>query len=157
MVVAGLALATVALTFAEGPTAVWRHSGIGAGRAFVPDTNPNHLRQWINEKRRGLVWEAEGIESSIGILGQDGLAFVVNGKTDGNSLEDSATQIGAAILGAVLHDDPKTALVIGLGTGESAGWLCADAKYRARRRGGAGTGDRRDGAALPRAQFRRAE
>ena len=123
VVVAGLALATVALTFTEGPTAVWRHSGIGAGRAFVPDTNPNHLRNWINEKRRGLVWEAEGIESSIGILGQDGLAFVVNGKTDGNSLEDSGTQIGAAILGAVLHEDPKTALVIGLGTGESAGWL----------------------------------
>jgi spermidine synthase/MFS family permease len=121
--VAALAFATVGLTFAEGPTAVWRHSGIGAGRAFVPDTNPNHLRQWINEKRRGLVWEAEGIESSIGILGQDGLAFVVNGKTDGNSLEDSATQIGVAILGAALHDDPKTALVIGLGTGESAGWL----------------------------------
>jgi predicted membrane-bound spermidine synthase len=122
-VIAGLALATLGLTFTTGPTAVWRHSGIGAGRAFVPDSNPNHLRQWINEKRRGLIWEAEGIESSIGILGQDGLAFVVNGKTDGNSLEDSATQIGAAILGAVLHNDPKTALVIGLGTGESAGWL----------------------------------
>jgi spermidine synthase/MFS family permease len=123
LVVAGLALVTVGLTFVEGPTAVWRHSGIGAGRAFVPDSNPNYLRQWINEKRRGLVWEAEGIESSIGILGQDGLAFVVNGKTDGNSLEDSPTQIGAAILGAVLHEDPKTALVVGLGTGESAGWL----------------------------------
>jgi predicted membrane-bound spermidine synthase len=123
LAIGAMALATVGLTFAAGPTAVWRHSGIGAGRAFVPDSNPNHLRQWVNEKRRGLIWEAEGIESSIGILGQDGLAFVVNGKTDGNSLEDAATQIGASILGAVLHKDPKTALVIGLGTGESAGWL----------------------------------
>jgi spermidine synthase len=122
VVLAVLAIATVGLSFAEGPTVVWRHSGIGAGRADMPDT-PNQLRRWMREKRRALAWEAEGIESSIGILGDHGYAFVVNGKADGNALEDSPTQIGAAILGAVLHEDPKTALVIGLGTGESAGWL----------------------------------
>jgi spermidine synthase len=123
IVVVMLAVATVALSFAEGPTAVWRHTGIGARRAYLPYHHPNQLREWINMKRHGLIWEAEGIESSIGIVGHNGLAFVVNGKVDGNSLEDAATQIGVSILGAVLHDDPKTALVIGLGTGESAGWL----------------------------------
>jgi spermidine synthase len=122
-IVAALAIATIGLSFAEGPTVVWRHSGIGAGRAHVPNTDPNGLRQWVTERRHALVWEAEGIESSIAILEGDGLAFVVNGKTDGNALADSPTQIGAAVLAAVLHDDPKTGLVIGLGTGESAGWL----------------------------------
>jgi spermidine synthase len=120
--IAALALATIGLTFAQGPTAVWRHGGIGARRAALP-SQPNELREWINERRHVLVWEAEGIESSVGINGENGLAFVVNGKSDGNALDDAATQIGAAILAGALHDDPRTGLVIGLGTGESAGWL----------------------------------
>jgi spermidine synthase len=122
-VVGILVFASIALTFAPGPSVVWRHSGIGARRAYLPLSNANVMRQWVNERHHVLEWEAEGLESSIGIVGQNGLAFVVNGKTDGNSLEDAATQIGVAILAAVLHDDPKTALVIGLGTGESAGRL----------------------------------
>jgi MFS family permease len=120
--VAALALASIGLSFAQGPTAVWRHSGIGARRVAMP-SDPNELRNWLNKRRHVLVWEAEGVESSVGILGENGFAFVVNGKSDGNALDDAATQIGAAILGAALHDDPKTGLVIGLGTGESAGWL----------------------------------
>jgi spermidine synthase len=123
--VAGLALVTVGSTFAQGPTAVWRHSGIGAGRANLPaaGASANLLRQWVNEKRHVTVWDTDGLECSVGIQGQDGLAFVVNGKSDGNALGDAPTQIGVAILGAVLHPDPRTGLVIGLGTGESAGWL----------------------------------
>lgn len=123
VVVAALALVTVSSLFSDGPTAAWRHSGIGAGRTRPPRSNANRIRQWVNEKRRVSVWEADGIESSIGIEATNGLGFIVNGKNDGNALGDSATQMGAPILGAALHKDPKTALVIGLGTGESAGWL----------------------------------
>jgi hypothetical protein len=123
VVVGGLVLATIAATFAPGPTAAWRHSGIGAGRAHVPASGSNRIRQWVNEKRRTLEWEADGIESSIGIVVGDGTNFFINGKSDGNSLFDAPTQVGVAILSAVLHPDPKTALVIGLGTGETAGWL----------------------------------
>lgn len=107
-----------------GPTAVWRHSGVGAGRAVVPPSeakNPTLL--WMKEQRRNLRWEADGIESSIGITSPDGLSFVVNGKNDGNAIGDAGTQIGVAILGSALHPAPKKGLVIGLGTGESAGWL----------------------------------
>ena len=107
-----------------GPTAAWRHSGIGAGRAYLPPkSQPNEVQKWLNQYRHVTVWEADGIESSVGIVSGDGLSFVVNGKNDGNSLIDAPTQIGVPLLGAVLHKDPKTALVIGLGTGESAGWL----------------------------------
>lgn len=122
--VAGMLLVAVVCFMQEGPTAVWRHSGIGAGRAVVPPRgakNPTLL--WMNEQRRNLQWEADGIESSIGITAPDGLSFVVNGKNDGNAIGDAGTQIGLAILGATLHPAPKTGLVIGLGTGESAGWL----------------------------------
>ena len=109
--------------FAEGPTAAWRHGGIGAGRAGVSLSDANDVEKWLKEKRRGIIWQADGVECSVGIAQYDGLAFIVNGKSDGNALGDAATQIGSAALGAVLHKDPKTALVIGLGTGESAGWF----------------------------------
>ncbi len=36
---------------------------------------------------------------------------------------DASTQIGLGILPAALHPDPKTCFVVGLGTGETAGWL----------------------------------
>lgn len=121
--VAGLIMVTIGSMFAAGPTTAWRHGGIGAGRAELTLTSPNLVRQWLNEKRRTVIWEADGIESSIGIDAPNGLSFIVNGKNDGNSITDAATQIGVAVLGAVLHPDPKTGLVIGLGTGESAGWL----------------------------------
>jgi spermidine synthase len=119
-----LLLATGVGLWSPGPQAAWRHGGIGAGRALVPlRSEPNRIRQWANEKQHVTLWEADGIECSVALHGQDGIAFVVNGKSDGNALVDAPTQIGVAILGAVLHPDPRTGLVIGLGTGESAGWL----------------------------------
>jgi predicted membrane-bound spermidine synthase len=123
VVVGALSLATVAAMFATGPTAAWRHSGIGAGRTEAPMSNANRIRQWVFERRRSLQWETDGIESSIGLVVGDGTNFFVNGKSDGNSLRDAPTQIGVAALAAVLHREPQTALVIGLGTGETAGWL----------------------------------
>jgi predicted membrane-bound spermidine synthase len=121
--VAALALITVSFMFAEGPTAAWRHGGIGAGRALIDFSEPNVLQNWLNAKRDSLVYEADGVESTVGISAQDGYAFVVNGKSDGAALGDAGTQIGAVALGATLNPAIKTGLVIGLGTGESAGWL----------------------------------
>lgn len=117
---AGLALA---LIFSEGPTAVWRHSGIGAGRASSASTDLNSLKSWANFTRRTVVWEAEGLESSVALQAQTALAFVVNGKVDGNSRQDAGTQSMSGLLGALLHADPRKSMVIGLGTGSTAGWL----------------------------------
>ncbi|HMP80255.1 MAG TPA: fused MFS/spermidine synthase, partial [Pirellulaceae bacterium] len=124
MGIAGVLVAiTLGCLFATGPTAAWRHSGIGAARTRVPADNVNQLQNWSNNRRRSLIWEADGVESSVGLVTNDGLSFFVNGKNDGNALRDAPTQIGMAILGAVLHPQPKQALVVGLGTGETAGWL----------------------------------
>jgi predicted membrane-bound spermidine synthase len=107
----------------EGPTAFWRHSGIGAGRARnLPDT-PVAMEEFKRARKRQVLWESEGVESSIAVTATNGLAFLVNGKSDGNCLEDAATQVGLAVLGTVLHPDPQKCLVVGLGTGETAGWL----------------------------------
>lgn len=108
---------------AAGPTAVWRHSGIGAGRARMPETTHNALRQWTNATRSSIIWEADGQESSVAVSAMNGAAFLVNGKSDGNAITDASTQIMFPMIGAIIHPHPKRSLVIGLGTGESAGWL----------------------------------
>jgi spermidine synthase len=125
---AATALAAVALLLgSRGPTAAWRHSAIGAGRETdaIASASPRGLRDWVHRKRREVLWEAEGVESSVAMTQLDGYAFLVNGKVDGHVRGDAATQVMGGLLGALLHPEPRRALVIGLGTGSSAGWLAA--------------------------------
>ncbi|WP_257461744.1 fused MFS/spermidine synthase [Archangium lipolyticum] len=121
----GSAALTAVLLTATGPTAAWRHNPIGAGRAQLKDASVNGLREWSSRTRRSLAWEADGVESSVGINAANGLAFFVNGKSDGNAVGDAGTQVMGGLIGALLHPQPRHALVIGLGTGSTAGWLGA--------------------------------
>jgi len=118
-------LATAALVVQPGPTAFWRHTPIGAGRERTEIKDPNDLRQLINSRRRAIVWEAEGVESSVALKRSDQYEFLINGKSDGSALRDAPTQVMSGLIGAALHPNPRRALVIGLGTGSSAGWLAA--------------------------------
>ncbi len=119
-----LALYSQLNLFFIGPTPAWRHSSIGAGRNVAAEfTNPNDTLQWLYAHRDGWIYEEDGQEASLGINTRNSLAFYINGKSDGSSVGDAATQIMSTLVGAVLHPDPKNCLVIGLGTGESAGWL----------------------------------
>jgi predicted membrane-bound spermidine synthase len=123
---AGAAALAAALLFATGPTAAWRHSGIGVGLAGLAlPADRNDTRAWITQQRYRVGWERDGVESAVAIWRADGIAFVVNGKVDGNAKFDAGTQIMAPLVGAALHPNPRTALVVGLGTGSSAGWLAA--------------------------------
>lgn len=120
------AAASLLLVSARGPTAAWRHSPIGAGRVDLSKASPNRLREWERDFRRRLFWQADGVESSVALLTTSGgLAFVINGKIDGNSRNDAPTQVMGGLIGAALHPHPRRALVIGLGTGSTAGWLAA--------------------------------
>lgn len=114
------ATAALALLMSTGPTAVWRHSIPVVGQARA-----NSLQDRANFYRRRVLWESEGTESAIAIIAADGLAFISNGKSDGNAILDAGTQIMGGLLGAMLHPDPKSCFVVGLGTGETAGWLAA--------------------------------
>jgi spermidine synthase len=120
-----LAVLDVLLCTAEGPTAFWRHTAIGAGRVEAPAPGPTGVRQLLNRKRAAILWEAEGKESSIALDRSDAYSLVVDGKWDGNTLGDAPTQVMGGLLGALLHPEVKRALVIGLGTGSTAGWLAA--------------------------------
>lgn len=116
----GLALL---LLLSTGPTAVWRHGGIGAGRMELDYQGPNPLRDQMQSKRRSVIWESDGQESSIALVKSEGYAFTVNGKGDGSARGDAPTVVMSGLIGAALHADPKDILVIGLGTGATAGWL----------------------------------
>ena len=120
-----VALLTVVMLAATGPTAFWRHSEIGVGRLTQFQGSPNDMRELMQSIRRLIIWETDGIESSVALNGGNGLAFIVNGRADGNAKGDAGTQIMSGLIGAALHPDPAKALVVGLGTGSTGGWLAA--------------------------------
>jgi spermidine synthase len=113
------------LLLATGPTAVWRHGGIGAGRSDKFGVTSNALQQFVNDTRRGVIAEWEGVESSVAVNDRSGYCFYVNGKADGHVRTDAGTQVMSGLVGAMVHPGVKTAMVIGLGTGCTAGWLGA--------------------------------
>ncbi len=119
------ALLALAALLERGPTAVWRHAGIGAGRADAYTNNVTlaGLEAFRRVARGNLFWEEDGRESSVALERGSGYSFIVNGKTDGHVIVDAPTQVMSGLLGALLHPNPKKALVIGLGTGSTAGWL----------------------------------
>jgi spermidine synthase len=123
---AALIAASLLLLTAQGPTAVWRHTPIGAGRVDLRNAPPNSVKDWIRERRRQLAWQEDGRESSVAVLKKEnGYAFAIAGKVDGSVRGDAGTQVMGGLIGAALHPNPRRVLVIGLGTGETAGWLGA--------------------------------
>jgi spermidine synthase len=121
----GIVVAAVMMTTTQGPTAFWRHSQIGVGRLKKYQESPNELRDLASSIRRYVPREMDGLESSVALMNADSVSFIVNGKSDGNAKIDAGTQVMIGLIGAALHPDSKSALVIGLGTGSSAGWLAA--------------------------------
>jgi spermidine synthase len=118
-------LACLGLLALPGPSAFWRHTPIGAGRLQSNFDGLNELRDTMNGRRRSIVWEADGVESNVAVKRSDQYELLINGKSDGSALRDAPTQVMGVLVGALLHPDPKRALVIGLGTGSSAGWLAS--------------------------------
>jgi MFS family permease len=120
-----LAVAIVALVvFPTGPTAAWRHSPIGAGRIATTTVDSREAsRSFLRDGRRDIAWQADGVESTVAILRNWGYSFNTNAKSDGHCLTDSGTQVMGGLLGALLHGAPTSAMVIGLGSGSTAGWL----------------------------------
>jgi spermidine synthase len=70
-----------------------------------------------------IIWWREGIDGTIAVLdGKDGQRTItLNGKPDASSEGDRVTQSLLAHLPLALHPDPRSALVIGLGSGMTAG------------------------------------
>ncbi|RLB63468.1 MAG: spermidine synthase [Deltaproteobacteria bacterium] len=125
---AALVASILLVQLTVGPTAVWRHSPIGAGRVddWAHNGTRNALKRQMHERRRAITWEVDGRESTLALYTLNDTSFLVNGKSDGAAVLDAGTQVMGGLLGALLHRGPvKNAMVIGLGTGSTAGWLGA--------------------------------
>ena len=122
---AAIAVVGALLCLLPGPGALWRNGGIGVGRPTITATNPNELRERVLQEERAVLWEEDGRESTVALRSLTGLAFSINGKIDGHARGDASTQVMSPLVGAVLHPAPRRAVVVGLGTGSSAGWLAA--------------------------------
>ncbi len=121
----GVCAVAVVLLAAPGPSAAWRHTPVGAGRVRPDLENANARTAWLHGVRRGIAWEAEGVESSIALDRSSGYALLVHGKSDGHAIMDAPTTVMLGLVPALAHPAPKRAMVIGLGTGTTAGWLAA--------------------------------
>lgn len=112
---------------ALGPTAAWRHSGIGAGRAdaVTGNVDADGVESFVRRWRGATKWDEEGLESTVALGWTSGYAFIVNGKVDGHSVGDAPTQVMSGLVASLLHPAPKSTLIVGLGTGSTAGWLAA--------------------------------
>jgi len=79
----------------------------------------------LEEAMRSLpiIWWREGVDGTIAVVeGTDGQrSITLNGKPDASTEGDRVTQSLVAHLPMALHPDPKSALVIGLGSGMTAG------------------------------------
>ena len=119
-----LTACAVLMLWAPGPTAAWRQSTIGAGGGEGENVRtPNTKEEWLRHARRYISYQVDGVESCLGISIASGVSFLINGKSDGHAVYDASTQVMIGLLGAILQPNAKRALVIGLGSGSTAGWL----------------------------------
>jgi spermidine synthase len=121
----GVSVLAVLMLSAPGPSAAWRHTPVGAGRVRPDLAGENARTAWLHDVRRNIYWEAEGVESSIALDRDSGFALLVHGKSDGHAIMDAPTTVMLGLIPALAHPDPKRSMVIGLGTGTTAGWLAA--------------------------------
>lgn len=113
----------VTLAVTQGPGGIWRHTPIGAGRLPIARRSPNELTAKRRLMKRDVIWERDGIESSVAISVRTGIQFIVNGKSDGSVIGDRGTQVFIGLLPALLHGHVKSSYVVGLGSGMTAGIL----------------------------------
>ncbi len=118
-----LVAAVAAVLLTTGPTSVWFHFPIGYGRTLSLPNTPEKLEEWKRTVRRSHIQSFDGRETSVSVMCNDQYLLLTNGKADGSSLGDAATQVMLGLTGAALHPNPKRACVIGLGTGTTVGWL----------------------------------
>jgi spermidine synthase len=79
-------------------------------------------------RQSNLLYYRDGITSTVTVKqtplvidGHEHLVIAVDGKAEGSSIGDMPTQRLSAHLPLLIHPDPKTACIIGMGTGCTAG------------------------------------
>ena len=104
----------------------WNPGVMSSGAAiyamqYMPGVREGTLASALNE--REIVFYRDGPSATVTVMRSgDTLSLSVNGKVDAsNNLRDMSTQIMLGHLPMLLHRDPRDVLVIGLGSGITAG------------------------------------
>lgn len=127
--IAGVGVATAVFTLAVFARPRWdpfiRSSGIFL---YAPDYQDiKTYEQFVREARKyQLLFHADGVNSTVAVMQTPwGERFMrINGKTDASTATDTPTQLLQGYLPLILHPGrPRDALVIGLGSGMTAGAL----------------------------------
>ncbi|WP_411825230.1 fused MFS/spermidine synthase [Luteolibacter sp. AS25] len=112
------------LFLAKGPGAYWLYSGIGLGRSGSIPTSLDESLRTFAEYEASVDGSWDGREASVAVVSTNSPAIFTNSISESSIHGDTATLIGLSILPVLLHaDEVKTAAVIGMGTGVSAGWI----------------------------------
>jgi spermidine synthase len=124
---AGAARALLPALAAAGTLALpaWSQAVMTSGPAIysrmfaeIPVGAP--VRGWA--ARHPVLFYEDGISATVSVHRAGPIVFLrVNGKTDASTDRDMQTQLLLAHLPLLLHDDPGEVLVIGLGSGVTAG------------------------------------
>jgi spermidine synthase/MFS family permease len=128
---------------AQGP-ALWPAAAAVAGAAFLgaviaPRWEPRLMQQalfrwsrdggftsWEQFRTHALgssfLYVRDGADGTVAVQQRNptNLAIRVNGKPDASTVSDMPTQLMVGHLPMLLHPDPKTAMVVGLGSGATA-------------------------------------
>jgi spermidine synthase len=95
-------------------------AGIAVGGPATAQDDPE-LRTRDVARGSDILFYREGRNANISVRKDETQLYLkTNGKTDGTSRGDMPTQLMLGLLPALVHPAPRTALVIGLGTGASA-------------------------------------
>jgi spermidine synthase len=145
-IVTNLVLAAVLLTLASGERAGARWAaaaaclGIATGAWFLPRWNPRvmssgvaiYAMEYLPDVKAGvvaplaereIVYYRDGVGATVAVArSASHLTLIVNGKTDAsNNPADMTTQLMLGHLPLLLHHAPREVLVVGLGSGITAG------------------------------------
>ena len=123
---APLAASIVIFIIFSATTGQWNSHVLNAGgyraKSLIADSYDDYLAT-INEWE--MLYQKDGPSCSVVVrrqlAGRKELSLKVNGKSDASTGEDMRTQLYLGHLPLLLHPDPKKTLVIGLGSGITAG------------------------------------
>lgn len=92
---------------------------MSSGVYLYADRYSGRLEQTLDQQR--LLFYREGVTTTVAVL-EDRYRFLrINGKTDGGDSPDNLTQKLLAHVPLLLHPNPRSVLVVGLGTGVTLG------------------------------------
>lgn len=110
----------------------WDQSVMSSGPAIYAHRYRGKPEEWSRQLRRQTVlFYRDGVTSTVSVHRVNGNVYLrVNGKTDASTADDMATQLLLGHLPLLVHREPRSVLIIGMGSGVTA---AAAARHPVRR------------------------